>query len=293
VVPIADLRLPISEGAVDRQHTSVASELLFDALAKQRLLFGMGIGGYHEPVTKLFQAAGWRVFTIPFFFRVIHPFRFCRRIRFLRRTWYRRAALDLAAYSGAAWAGVKAWQSFRSGLVRHDPRIRAVVVPEFADWCDELWQRCHGQYTMIAVRDAEVLRLLYPRCDERFVRLQVFDRERLIGWAVMLDTVMRDHKQFGSLRVGSLVDGLAATDDAQTVVRAATRHLEQRGVDLVIANHSHRCWGDALRASGYLDGPSNYLFAASRALDKRWKSSSIENDDTFLNRGDGDGPINL
>ena len=61
VVPIADLRLPISEGSVNRDHAGAATELLFSALSKQRLLFGMGIGGYDEPVTKLFQAAGWRV----------------------------------------------------------------------------------------------------------------------------------------------------------------------------------------------------------------------------------------
>ena len=146
---------------------------------------------------------------------------------------------------------------------------------------------------MVAVRDHEVLQLLYPRRETRFHRLKVSQGDRLLGWAVLLDTQMSNHKQFSQLRVGSLVDGFASTSDAGTVVKAATQFLERRGVDLIVSNHSHKQWGDALKASGYLSGPSNYLFAASRALDKLLKQSKTENDQTFINRGDGDGPINL
>ncbi len=67
-----------------RQYAPLATEILFDALAKQSLLFGMGIRGYGEPFAKLFQVAGWRLFSIPFYFRICHPFRFRRRISFLR-----------------------------------------------------------------------------------------------------------------------------------------------------------------------------------------------------------------
>jgi hypothetical protein len=293
IVPIADLRLPISEGAVDRQHTAVATELLFNALAKQRLLFGMGIGGYDEAITKLFEAAGWRIFTIPFFFKVQSPYRFCRKIRFLRRRWHRRAVLDLAAFSGAAWLGFKTLQSIRRHSDPLEATVRVEWVEEFDSWSDELWDRCKSEYGMLAVRDGEVLRLLYPKSDPRFLRLKVSRGDQLIGWAVLLDTQMSDHKQFGDLRVGSFVDGLASIDDVPSVVLAATQHLEKRGVDLIVSNHSHTRWCDGFGSAGYLSGPSNYLFAASRALDKLWRRSDIDNNETFINRGDGDGPINL
>ncbi len=292
IVPIGNLRLPISEGVVDRRYASLASELLFDAMGRQRLLFGLGLGGYEEAVTKLFQAARWQVFTVPFFFTVQHPFRFCRSIRFLRRSLLRRFALDVAAYSGAAAAGFKFLQSAKSkSQVR--PDLRVEIVSEFDKWSDEVWSRCQSQYGMIAVRDSHVLRLLYPRADSRFLRLKVFDGKQLLGWAVMLDTQMTGHRQFGSLRLGSFVDGLAAIDDAAVVVGAAADHLAKRGVDLIVANHSHARWGDAFRRSGFLSGPSNFIFAGSRALDKLLSQLDIEKDAIFLTRGDGDGPINL
>ncbi len=291
LVPIADLRLPISEGSVDRQFAPLATDLLFNALAKQPLLFGMGIGGHDQAVAKLFKAAGWRIFTIPFFFKVQHPFQFCRKIRFLRRSWQRRALLDLAAFSGAAWLGLKGLQSLRTGTP--DATVGVELVEQFDIWADRLWQRCQSDYGMIAVRDLNALELLYPKNDSRFIRLKLSSGERTIGWAVLMDTQMSGHKQFGSLRVGSLVDALAVASDAGAVVRAATDYLENRGVDLIVANHSHSRWCDSFRKAGYLDGPSNYLFAASRALSKLLDQSEIKNEATFINRGDGDGPINL
>lgn len=289
-VSIADLRLPISEGSIDREYASIATELLFNALSKQRLLFGMGIGGYDEAIAKLFQAAGWHVFTIPFHFKVHHPFRFCRRIQFLRRTWPRRLALDIAAYSGTAAVGINAVQAWRS---RRPITLDVEVVDHFDRWADELWERCRADYSMMAVRDCDALQSLYPRWARRFIRLRFSDRQRVVGWVVLLDTQMHNHKQFGSLRVGSVVDALAAKEHASAVVAAATRYLESSGVDLLVANHSHRTWCAAFRKAGFVQGPSNYLYASSRALTKRFRQAEVSDDQTYLTRGDGDGPINL
>lgn len=63
------------------------------------------------------------------------------------------------------------------------------------------------------------------------------------------------------------VDCLAAREDAETVMQAATRHLERAGIDLIVSNQAALGWREALRRAGYLTGPSNFVFAASRELD--------------------------
>ena len=126
-----------------------------------------------------------------------------------------------------------------------------------------------------------------------FLRLLVLQDQRPIGWSVLLDTKMTNHKQFGSLRVGSIVDGLATVSDAAKVVAMSTAYLERRGVDLIVSNQSHAAWCAAFDKAGYLRGPSNFLFVVSKELAKLLQSSGMSLQQVHMNRGDGDGPINL
>src|SRR5260370_42324179 len=121
---------------------------------------------------------------------------------------------------------------------------------------------------MIDDRDSETLNILYAATGNRFLCYKVTRGNGVIGWAVLLDTQMRDHKHFGDLRVGSIVDWLALPEQASGGVRAATRVLEVRGVDLIVSNQSHAAWCAALQSAGFLQGPSNFRFAASRELSK-------------------------
>ncbi len=139
---------------------------------------------------------------------------------------------------------------------------------------------------MLAERDARTLDQLYPASDPRFLRVRAAG-----GWAVLLDTAMEGHKQFGNIRVGTIVDCLAPMEDAVAVIRTATRTLEQRGVDLIVSNQLHTAWSGALAGAGFRRGPSNFLFAASPALAAL--ISEAEDGDLHINRGDGDGPIHL
>ncbi len=102
---------------------------------------------------------------------------------------------------------------------------------------------------------------------------------------------MRDHKQFGDMRVGTIVDCLAPPESALAVIRAAAGVLEERGVDLIVSNQLHTAWSRALLESGFRDGPSNYLFAISPAFVEA--SNGAGHDQFHINRGDGDGPIHL
>jgi hypothetical protein len=104
---------------------------------------------------------------------------------------------------------------------------------------------------------------------------------------------MRDHKHFGNLRVGSIVECLALPEQSFAVVRAATHLLEARGADLIVPNQSSAAWGTALQSAGFLQGPLNFRFAASRELAKLLDLLPTTIANIHLTRGDGAGPVNL
>jgi len=76
------------------------------------------------------------------------------------------------------------------------------------------------------------------------------------------------------------------------VGRASARRFGEEGMKVVLAD----VLGDpldqvvsALRADGFFAGPSNFLFAASKGL----TALGVPSADLHMNRGDGDGPVNL
>jgi hypothetical protein len=142
---------------------------------------------------------------------------------------------------------------------------------------------------MIAERASGTLNQMYPASSTRFVRIKVGEQ----GWAVLLDTQMENHRHFGDLRVGTIADCLARPELASATVLAAARALEERGVDLIVSNQAHRDWVAALRRAGFLPGPSNFVFAASKQLAQTLAPFETVCREIHLNRGDGDGPVNL
>ena len=277
-VTAAHYRLPVSEGAIDRAYASLGLRLVRDALARQPRLYAMGMGGWDKPLPQMLKALKWRMCEVPFHFKIAHPARFLRQIRTLRTSALRRFALDAASVSGAGWLGMKAL-----GWSRRLPAQKYELAPEFRGWADEVWRHSCDAYRLIGVRDAATLDALYPPSDTRFLRVRAAG-----GWAVLLDTQMRGHKQFGDMRVGTIVDCLAPLADAGAVVRAGAALLESRGVDLIVSNQMHSAWSRGLTDAGFRLGPSNYLLALSPAFATEGSESEFH-----FNRGDGDGPIHL
>jgi hypothetical protein len=274
-ITAAHYRLPLSEGVIDRAYSMLGLRMVRDALARESRLYAMGMSGWDKPLPQMLKRLGWQISAVPFHFKVVHPGPFLRNIQVLRTSALRRLALDAAALTGAGWAGMKAM-----GISRRLPVQNVDLAPSFAGWADEIWQQARTQYSLLALRDAPALDELYPPADPRYLRVRTPD-----GWALLLDTKMQGHKQFGDMRVGTLVDCLAPPASAGSVVRAAASLLEQRGVDLIISNQSHAAWSQALLDAGFRTGPSNYLVALSPTLAKA--------DQFHFNRGDGDGPIHL
>lgn len=277
----AHYRLPLSEGVVNRGYAMLGLRMVRDALSREPRLYALGMGGWDKPLPQMLKRLGWTTCAVPFHFKVVHPGRFLRHIRALRTSPLHRAALDAAAFTGAGWLGMKVL-----GLARRLPPTPCDLAPAFTPWADEVWERSRPAYPLLAQRDAATLDQLYPPSDPRFFRVRAAG-----GWAILLDTQMQDHKQFGDMRVGAIVDCLAPPESAAGLVRAAASMLERRGVDLIVSNQLHSAWSRALLESGFRRGPSNYLLALSPALAEA--VAGANHDQFHINRGDGDGPIHL
>jgi hypothetical protein len=288
---VCNLQLPLSEGSVDPAYAGISLQLLATAVRKHPLLYALGMGGIGAPLPATLQKMGWTARLVPFFFRVARGGAFLRNIRVLRTTPARRLVLDLAARTGLASA---AFRPLHAVLTRPaGPRAEVAVVQRFDGWADTIFERALPAYSMLARRDADELNLLYAADDQRPIRLRVSRGGRDLGWAVVFDTQMTKHKQFGAMRLGSIVDGLALPGEEPAVVRAATRHLGARGVDVIISNQSHSAWRAALKRAGYLQGPSNYGFAISKALAAALAPLDVHGETVHMTRGDGDGPIHI
>ena len=288
--PIVYYHLPVSEGIVNKAYASVGVLMLRSAMKMRPMLFALGMGGFDRPLPTMLKAVGWSLSAVPFYFRINRPARFLRQIAPLRQSSGRRALADLAAFSGAGYLAIKTAQQLRTR--KQERSIRTEMVRTFGPWADELWQRNAARYPLIADRGSAALNILYPP-DKNFICLKITREGETVGWAVLLDTQMRDNKYFGNLRVGTIADAFAAPEHAAEIIQAATQILEERDVDLVIANHSNTAWGKAFLSNGYFEGPSNFIFAASKPLAEKLAPFDTNRPNIYFMRGDGDGPVNL
>src|SRR5207245_4436029 len=60
--------------------------------------------------------------------------------------------------------------------------------------------------------------------------------------------------------------------------------------DLLLSNQNHPAWCEGLKMAGFVEGPSNFFFVASKALSKLLNEIDPAGTAIHLNRGDGDGP---
>ena len=275
----------LSEGIIDRNYASVGVLLARDALERQPLLYVLGMGGFDRPIAKMLKALGFTLVPLPFYFRVVHPKRFLLQMRALREKRWRALLLNLAAYSGLGWLGIRAAQDFRMRKAPGD--FSGNEVGEFSDWADQVWQGAKDSVSMSALRDGNTLRLLYPPASAHLTRVRVSRNGKVVGWAVVGER-RRDQK-FGDMRVGSIVDCWALPENGVAVVRAATEALEKDGVDLIVTNQAHRDWCRAFRSSGFLEGPSTFVLALSKKLVELVQPFEEKQPWFHVTRADGDG----
>jgi hypothetical protein len=282
---------PLSEGIVNKAHAMVGALLLRDAMQRAPLLYCLGMGGYDRPLPQMLVRLGWTNCLVPFFFRILNPSRFLKNMQTLRSRPLQRLLMDLAAYSGVGWAGSKLFQSYRTLLASRSLEAECCEVARFeevdAESLQSLWEQARKACSFTAVRNAAALRALYPPTETHLTRLVMRRNGTAIGWAVVGER-RRDAK-YGNMRVGSVVDCFALPGELFSVVCCATQTLERQEFDLILSNQSHQAWGEAFKAAGYLPGPSNFIFAASKKLAELLAPFEEVRPRMHLTRADGDG----
>ena len=285
-VKVACYHHSLAEGIVDRSYASVGALLARDALARQPLLYLLGMGGFDSPIAMMIKALGFSFTLLPFYFRIVHPTTFLRHMQALREQRWRAVLMDVAAVTGTGWLGLKAAQAFQS-LYRGKTDFLAEEVNEFSTWADDLWDEAKDSVSMAAVRDSQTLRLLYPPDQSTLTRVRVSRGNQVIGWAVVGER--RKDEKFGTMHVGSVVDCWASPEDAAAVVQAAAQALEKRGVDLIVSNQAHDVWCRSFEQSGFLKGPSNFVLALSKKLVELLEPLQENRPSFHVTRADGDG----
>ena len=283
--PVGYYHHPLSEGVLNKAYAIVGTLLLRDAMRRSPLLYCLGMGGYDRPLPKMLVSLGWSHFLVPFYFRVVRPYRFLCGMQAIRSSRWRRFAADVAANTGAGWLAIKSYHLAMS--LNSSVRYEVSKETEFNSWANPLWEGARSSCSMTAVRDNEALRRLYPAGDQHFTRLRVKQSGIDIGWAVVAER--RSDPRYGSLRVGSIVDCWAAAGNAGAVVQAATAALQQLGMDLIVSNQTHRDWCKALTAAGFFAAPSNFIFAASQRLAALLEPFDYLKSRFHFTRADGDG----
>jgi hypothetical protein len=300
---VGSCQMPISEGIVDKRYALIGPRIMEDALRREPLAYDLGIGSFDAPIVRVHRAMGWNFRNIPFFFRIENGFRFSRNIEYLRTGLPRRLGLDIAAFSGVAGLAVAlthrchsaraAIRSLGNGARAHRGNIFVESFTEFGCWADDIWLQCQNHYSVAAVRNAEILNVLYPPEHQRFIRVRILRHDRTIGWAILLNTHMKSNKYFGNMRVGSIVDCLAIPGEEHAVIAESARILKRHGADLAVTNQSHSAWQSACRGAGFIQGPSNYILGTSRELSGLLEDTDPKGERLHITRGDGDGPIHL
>jgi hypothetical protein len=289
---VINCREPISEAIIDSRFALVALRLLKFMEKQGPYLFALGMGGEDRPFPRLLKSAGWTLQPVPFLFRVARAGAFLRELRMLRTSPVRRILSRVAAITGAGKLGVTALQ-FRSATAALSASgLTVAPITAWEGWVDELWQQCRRDISFGVSRDLRTVRDLYP-LDERVHGYCVRRGGKPIGWMAAQTTQMNDHKYFGSLRVSTILDGIALPGDMRSVVSLVSRSLIREGADLLVTNQSHESWLEAFRGSGYLSGPSNYILALSKGLAAAVSAQPNGLARMQFTRGDSDGRCHL
>jgi len=289
---------PVSEALVDKRWSMLGATFLRDALKRQPLLYCLGMGGVEQPLPRILSALGWSITLVPFAFMLARPAACLQELAAIRQRPLARVIRPLLRNAlGNASSGwlLRAVASYRAPAARWTSRhasSRRAIARDFPEWADSADDAPAHRFA--AVRDRLTLNRLYPPESVRFLKLRVETSDgSCLGWAVLLNTQMENHRHFGNLRVGSIIDANARAGTELLVLQSAVAELRDREVDIIVANFSADEWQAAAMSAGMMLGPSNFALACSKALTARIGDVSKLRSYVHVTRGDGDGPINL
>ncbi len=296
---IVFMQLPISEGVIDSNYKQLGRMIFEDMEARRKLVFVLGMGGFQYPLPNRLKKLGYEMYLVPFYFYITKPRAFLNDFEYintLKRSLPKKIAINIVKIFGLLYMvkGVISLYTAAYRLIRFRKYkgVNTEIVDDFSDFADELWEQNKDFYSIVAKRDQHLLNQLYPKTSPQFHRLKVSRKGVCIGWVVMLCTQMSNDKYFGNLKLGTLIDAFSDPGNAELLIYEAVKHLKKQNAGLIVVNHTHLKWGKHFRRNGFLKGPSNFIFGISKRI-KEYYPGKIDFENSFLMRGDGDGPIGL
>lgn len=285
---VINIQSPLSEGTFDRAHVAVGPRLIQAAIQRTPYVYLVGMGSEDNPLPRLLKAMGFRVRAVPFFFRIIKPAQCLRQLRPFRNSAWKRVLGNIAALTGIGPLGAAVLHKARRSASEAVSGYEMEEVSEWGPWADDVWDGFAKGITFGVMRDANVLRFFYPlqKGTPRVWRL--LRGSAVDGWFGLMITRMTGNAYFGNLTVATLTDCIGSVNAVQAGFIYAIRKARELGADLLIANLEHEPVQRACVAAGYRQGPSNFLFATSKALTQEISANSA-----YVTRRDGDGLVNL
>jgi hypothetical protein len=279
---------PLSEGIIDRKSIRVAPQMVKFMERRSEAVFIVGMGDPENALPRLLKAAGWSVRPIPFLFRVHNAQRALRELGPLHNSRARHLLASAASATGIGAVALKLMQRSRI-------RLRANIRSEsgWGTWADTIWQQVRGQYSFAVERNSQTLQSLYPSDDSRLHIFTIRREQEPVGWAVCMETKMKNNRYFGNLRVSAILDCAAIPQAMTETAVLADREMASRGADLLFVNHSYAAWVRAFRSAGFLPGPSNYQLGMSKTMTEAICGQPGGEQFIHVTRGDGDGRCNF
>jgi hypothetical protein len=291
-ITVINCREPISEGIVDSKYSLLALQLLKYMQQKGQYLFALGMGSDQARFTRLLKSAGWTIQPVPFLFRVIHAKRFVLQLKQFR-SGARGILARIAAHAGAASVGIEALQA-RSIVAGWRAREFSIErVSRWGTWADELWEQFRGNCSFCVKRDRATLSELYRLGDDRSLGYVVKRGTKPVGWIAAQNTTFVDHKYFGAMQVGTILDCIALPEAIESTISLGSRELARGRADLIVTNQSFEPFVRAFKRAGFLSGPSNYILATSKALSAAIATQPGGRERMHFTRGDSDGRDHL
>ncbi len=272
---VVNVQSPLSEGLVDPRYVGVAAWMVREIVRRHPLSYSVGMGGEHMPYPRLLRALGWRVEPVPFYFRVLAGRRFLANMQLLRHHpklgWLASVGGLIPVIPDAAFNLLSNWRA------RNSTQEPSTLQPP------PEWTRLRSGYGFAIDRNPMVVDHLYPLSDPSFVRFQSPG-----GNGVLRLSALRQHAYFGDLMVVTLIEAFCQPGAAPALLQAAVSESRARGADLMVTNQTAPELRQALALGGWFSYPSNYMLALSPLLTARTSAQPI-----YVNRGDGDGLVNL
>tara|TARA_Y100000590_G_scaffold225618_1_gene255036 strand:- start:6582 stop:7682 length:1101 start_codon:yes stop_codon:yes gene_type:complete len=281
---------PVAAGLFNKKYNICGLLLINDAQKKFQKLFCLGMGSLSKPLPKLLSGLSWKLNKVPFFFKVCNSSNFLKNIKYLKNIKsisYIIILLNTVGFGSLLIKFIFLINSLINIRFKKKNKIDVKEIKSFDPDLDYVWENTKQNNTFIAVRNHEYLKQLYS--DEKFIKLKFFDKNQIIGWSISLCTQLKNHKQFHNMKLGSIIDCLSLKGYEDSIINQTTEILKNKGSDLIVSNQSHTFWRKAFKRNSFLRGPSNFIFASSQDLTNNLNSKNY----MHINRGDGDGPINL